>query len=74
METSEDVYIFLENFYEGLDTFDWDRFGLADLECAYCLLQFATNKISILTNAKNNITEKFLELILERIRLFMKNR
>ena len=79
METSEDVYIFLENFYEGLDTF-------ADLECAYCLLQFATklaesdrpkynrNKISILTNAKNNITEKFLELILERIRLFMKNR
>ena len=35
METSEDVYIFLENFYEGLDTFDWDRFGLADLECAY---------------------------------------
>ena len=86
METSEDVYIFLENFYEGLDTFDWDRFGLADLGCAYCLLQFATklaesdrpkynrNKIPILTNAKNNITEKFLELILERIRLFIKNR
>ncbi|MBX9186910.1 hypothetical protein HCG69_02235 [Bacteroides sp. K03] len=85
METSEDVYTFLQNLYERLDTFDWNKFGLADLECAYCLLQFAVklaesdrqkynkNKISILTNTKNNVTEKFLELILDRIRLFIKD-
>ncbi len=85
METSEDVYTFLQNLYERLDSFDWNKFGLADLECTYCLLQFAVklaesdrqkynkNKISILTNTKNNVTEKFLELILDRIRLLIKD-
>ena len=53
METSEDVYIFLENFYEGLDTFDWDRFGLADLECAYCLLQSVSyTHLTLPTNSR----------------------
>ena len=56
METSEDVYTFLQNLYQRLDTFDWNKFGLADLECAYC-----------------NVTENFLELILDRIRLFIKD-
>lgn len=83
MEASEDVYAFLEEFYGKLGSKEWDKYSLADLECSYCLLRFAletakTNRhkygekrIIVLTNAKNTVSEIFLDKVLNRIRLFM---
>lgn len=83
MEKSENVYMFFKEFFEEFETSDWEKDTIADLECAYCLVQsalmtaklnkrkYSNNKISDLTNAKNSITEIFLEKTLDRLRYLL---
>ena len=83
LEESKNVYDFLNGFYEGLETNDWEKYDLVDIECAYCLVKAALKivksdkqkysacKVCSLHSAKNSITEIFLEKVLNRIRYFL---
>jgi len=83
MEESKNVYAFLEEFYGDMETYNWGKYDLVDIECAYCLVKSALKivksdkqkysacKVCSLVSAKNSITEVFLEKALNRIRHFL---
>ncbi|MDD3038833.1 hypothetical protein [Bacteroides sp.] len=83
LESSDNVYIFLQELYGDLAILSREKYNINDLECAYCLIKsaletvklnkqkYSRRKIYSLTTAKNRITEFFLEQTLDRIRNFI---
>lgn len=85
IEKSKNIYAFLEDLYGDIETYDWSKYDLTDLECAYCLVQAAfkrvksnnqkydTDKITKLTNTRHVLTEVYLNRILDHIHRFLEN-
>lgn len=79
MESSQDVYEFIEENYGKIDSYNWESISLSNTECAYCLLcealkivqkdkiKYGEKKISLLIQAKNITMENFLYKVLDKI-------